>query len=289
MSAVAPPRDVGRSLRRSLLYTLLVILALLFLLPLYVVIAGSLKSFTEVSSSSIWALPASPSLESFTDSLTPPLANSGGIASGLVNSLTMTIPAVVVSALWGSITGYALSMWRFRGSELVFALVLFGLFIPYQAVLIPLLTTLQVLKLYGTLPGLALVHVVFGLPITMLIFRNFYAAIPNELMDAAKVDGAGFWGAYRRVVLPLSAPAFVVVGIWQFTNIWNEFLFALTITNSPDTQPVTVSLQNLAGSFAAQYNVQLAGALIAALPTIVVYILLGRYFVRGLLAGSLKG
>ena len=187
----------------------------------------------------------------------------------------MTIPAVIISALWGSVTGYALSMWRFRGSELVFALILFGLFVPYQAVLIPLLTTLQLLKLYGTLPGLALVHIIFGLPITMLIFRNFYAAIPSELMDAAKVDGAGFWGVYRRVVLPLSAPAFVVVGIWQFTNIWNEFLFALTITNSPDTQPVTVSLQNLAGSFAAQYNVQLAGALLAALPTIVVYVLLG--------------
>jgi glucose/mannose transport system permease protein len=289
MSAMAPGRDGGRFLRRAGLYGLLVILALLFLMPLYVVVAGSLKSFTEVSSSSIWSLPISPSLGSFTDSLTPPLANSGGIATGLGNSLAMTIPAVIISALWGSITGYALSMWRFRGSELIFALILFGLFVPYQAVLIPLLTTLQVLKLYGTLPGLALVHIVFGLPITMLIFRNFYAAIPSELMDAAKVDGAGFWGVYRRVVLPLSAPAFVVVGIWQFTNIWNEFLFALTITNSPDTQPVTVSLQNLAGSFAAQYNVQLAGALLAALPTIVVYVLLGRYFVRGLLAGSLKG
>jgi glucose/mannose transport system permease protein len=289
MSAAVPGRDVGRLVRRSLLYGILVILALLFLLPLYVVLAGSFKSFAEVSSSSIWAPPVSPSLEAFTDSLTPPLANSGGIASGLANSLAMTIPAVVISALWGSVTGYALSMWRFRGSELVFALVLFGLFVPYQAVLIPLITTLQLLKLYGTLPGLAMVHIVFGLPITMLIFRNFYAAIPSELMDAAKVDGAGFWGVYRHVVLPLSAPAFVVVGIWQFTNIWNEFLFALTITNSPATQPVTVSLQNLAGSFAAQYNVQLAGALLAALPTIVVYVLLGRYFVRGLLAGSLKG
>jgi glucose/mannose transport system permease protein len=289
MSAVAPGRDMGRVIRRGFLYGLLIILALLFLVPLYVVVAGSLKSFDEVSSSSIWSLPTTPSLESFTDSLTPPLENSGGIASGLVNSLTMTIPAVILSALWGSVTGYALSMWRFRGSDLIFALVLFGLFIPYQAVLIPLITTLQILKLYGTLPGLALVHVIFGLPITMLIFRNFYAAIPGELLDAAKVDGAGFWGAYRRVVLPLSVPAFVVVGIWQFTNIWNEFLFALTITNSPDTQPVTVSLQNLAGSFSALYNVQLAGALIAALPTIVVYLLLGRYFVRGLLAGSLKG
>jgi glucose/mannose transport system permease protein len=264
-------------------------LAALFLVPLYVVVAGSLKSFEEVTTSSIWAWPSQPSLEAFTDSLQPPLVNSGGIASGLVNSLTMTIPAVILSALWGSVTGYALSMWRFRGSELLFALILFGLFIPYQAILIPLLTTLQLLRLFDSLAGLALTHVVFGLPITTLIFRNFYAAIPNELIDAARVDGAGFWQVYRRIILPLSVPAFVVVGIWQFTSIWNEFLFAVSLTNSPDTQPVTVSLQNLAGSFAAQYNVQLAGALVAALPTLLVYILLGRYFVRGLLAGSLKG
>ena len=201
----------------------------------------------------------------------------------------MTLPAVVISAVWGSVTGYALSMWRFPGSEVIFGLILFGLFIPYQAILIPLITSLQYVKLYDSLAGLALTHIIFGLPIVTLIFRNFYAAIPSELMDAARVDGAGFWGIYRRIVLPLSVPAFVVVGIWQFTSIWNEFLFAVTLTNSPDTQPVTVSLQNLAGSFAAAYNVQLAGALIAAVPTLLVYIFLGRYFVRGLLAGSLKG
>ena len=281
--------DTRRSLRRGVLYLTLTGLAILFLVPLYVVVAGSLKSFEEVSTSSIWALPGEASLDAFTDSLQPPLVNSGGIASGLVNSLSMTIPAVILSALWGSISGYALSLWRFRGSELLFALILFGLFIPYQAVLIPLLTTLQLLKLFDSLAGLALTHIVFGLPITTLIFRNFYAAIPTELIDAARVDGAGFWQVYRRIVLPLSIPAFVVVGIWQFTSIWNEFLFAVSLTSSPDTQPVTVSLQNLAGSFAAQYNVQLAGALIAALPTLLVYILLGRYFVRGLLAGSLKG
>jgi len=287
MSAIsASVGDPRRALRRGALYLTLVSLAILFLVPLYVVVAGSLKSFEEVTTSSIWALPGEPSLEAFTDSLQPPLINSGGIASGLVNSLTMTIPAVILSALWGSVTGYALSMWRFRGSELLFALILFGLFIPYQAILIPLLTTLQLLKLFDSLAGLSLTHVIFGLPITTLIFRNFYAAIPTELLDAARVDGAGFWQVYRRIVLPLSVPAFVVVGIWQFTSIWNEFLFAVSLTSSPDTQPVTVSLQNLAGSFAAQYNVQLAGALIAAVPTLLVYIFLGRFFVRGLLAGS---
>jgi glucose/mannose transport system permease protein len=276
-------------LGRGALYLVLVVLAGLFLLPLYVVLVGSLKSFEEVGTTSIWAWPSEPSLEAFLDSLQPPLVNSGGIASGLVNSLTMTIPAVILSAAWGSVTGYALTIWRFRGSELIFALILFGLFIPYQAILIPLLTTLQLMGLFDSLAGLALTHVVFGLPITTLIFRNFYGVIPTELLDAARVDGAGFWGIYRRIILPLSLPAFVVVGIWQFTSIWNEFLFAVSLTSSPDTQPVTVSLQNLAGSFAAQYNVQLAGALIAAVPTLLVFIFLGRYFVRGLLAGSLKG
>ncbi|HET7520776.1 MAG TPA: carbohydrate ABC transporter permease, partial [Candidatus Limnocylindria bacterium] len=169
------------------------------------------------------------------------------------------------------------------------ALILFGMFIPYQAILIPLVFTLQQLHLYNTLPGLTLTHIVYGVPITTLIMRNFYASIPTDLVEAAKVDGAGIWQIYRRIFLPLSISGFVVVGIWQFTQIWNEFLFAVTLTNDPNSQPVTVSLQNLAGSFAALYNVQMAGALITALPTIIVFALLGRYFIRGLLAGSLKG
>lgn len=277
------------SARRVALYVLLIALAALYLLPVYVVLVGSFKTLPEVNTTSIWAPPAQVDIGAWGSALSPPLQNAGGIAPGLVNSLVMTIPAVVVSSVWGAINGYALSAWRFRGSEFLFGLILFGLFIPYQAILIPLLTSLQVLRLYDSLAGLALVHVIYGLPITTLIFRNFYAAIPSELLDAARVDGGGFWSIFRRVYLPLSIPGFVVVGIWQFTSIWNEFLFAVTLTSSPISQPVTVSLQNLAGSFAAQYNVQMAGALMTALPTLFVFILLGRYFVRGLLAGSLKG
>jgi glucose/mannose transport system permease protein len=272
-----------------LLYGALISLALLYLVPVYVVLVGSLKTYTEVNTTSIWSLPSAPTLDAWADALTPPLQNSGGIASGLANSLWMTLPAVIISSLWGSINGYALSAWRFPGSDILFALILFGLFIPYQAILIPLLRTLQLAGLYDSLAGLSLTHIIYGLPITTLIFRNFYAAIPTELLDAARVDGGSFWSTYRRVILPLSIPGFVVVGIWQFTSIWNEFLFAVTLTSSPGTQPATVSLQNLAGSFAAQYNVQMAGALMTALPTLIVFIVLGRYFVRGLLAGSLKG
>ena len=275
--------------RRVALYALLIGLAFLYLIPVYVVLMGSLKTGTEISTTTIWSPSAAPSLAAWGAALTPPLQNSGGIGPGLVNSLIMTLPAVVISSIWGAVNGYALSAWRFPGSELLFAFILFGLFIPYQAILIPLLRTLQLMGLYDSLAGLSLVHIIYGLPITTLIFRNFYAAIPTELHDAARVDGGAFWSIFRRVYLPLSVPAFVVVGIWQFTSIWNEFLFAVTLTSSPRSQPVTVSLQNLAGSFSAQYNVQMAGALMTALPTLIVFLMLGRYFVRGLLAGSLKG
>ena len=285
----------GRGRRRGLRWTRVVIYALLFLftvfylLPVYVVVADSFKTLREVNTTSIWQPPAGIDFSAWQSALTPPLVGSGGIGKGLLNSVVMTVPAVVISSVWGSINGYLLTKWRFRGADLLFAFLLFGMFIPYQAILIPLVQFLQKLNLYGTLPGLALTHIVYGIPITTLIFRNYYSAIPTELVEAANVDGAGVIGAYVRVILPLSIPGFVVVGIWQFTSIWNEFLFGVTLTNDPNVQPVTVALQNLAGSFAALYNVQMAGAIITAIPTVLAFVFLGRYFIRGLLAGSLKG
>ena len=189
----------------------------------------------------------------------------------------------------GSVNGYVLSKWKFRGADLLFPVILFGMFIPYQAVLIPLVQTMQALGLYGSIPGLIFVHVVYGIPITTLIFRNYYATVPSELIEAARIDGAGILGVYRLIMLPLSWPGFVVVIIWQFTSIWNEFLFAIVLTSNPQVQPIMVALNNLAGSYSVQWNIQMAGALMAALPTLLVYVLLGRFFLRGLLAGSLKG
>jgi glucose/mannose transport system permease protein len=274
---------------RIALYAGLCLLAALFLLPVYVAVTGSFKTLREVNTTSIWQLPAGFYLGAWRDALTPALEGSGGIAPGLVNSLLMTVPAVAISSVWGSLNGYLLDKWRFRGSEVVFGFLLYGMFIPYQAILIPLVQFLERLGLYDTLFGLALTHVVYGLPITTLIFRNYYSALPRELIEAAALDGAGPVRSFLRIVLPLSVPGFVVVGIWQFTNIWNEFLFAVTLTSNPTSQPVTVALQNLAGSFAALYNVQMAGALITALPTLAVFAFLGRYFLRGMMAGSLKG
>jgi len=199
------------------------------------------------------------------------------------------VPATLISAFLGSMNGYVLAKWKFRGANVLFPLLLFGMFIPYQSILIPLVRVLQQMHLYGTRGGLIFVHVVYGIPITTLIFRNYYAAIPDELLEAAKIDGADILGIYASILFPLSLPGFVVVMIWQFTSIWNDFLFAVIVTSRPSLQPITVALNNLAGSFSVEWNVQMAGALIAALPTLLVYVFLSRYFMSGLLAGSVKG
>jgi len=273
---------------RVVMYLLLIALAAFYLLPIYVMVNNGLKSFQEVSLSRMWEPPAAFRLDSFARAY-------GRLAPNFRNSVLLVVPATVLTAAVGSINGYLLSKWKFTGADVVFPLLLFGMFIPYQSVLIPLVQTLQWLgrildiRLYGTIAGLALVHIIYGIPITTLIFRNYYATVPTEVVEAARIDGAGLLGTYKDVILPLSMPGFVVVMIWQVTQVWNEFLFAVTITSNPARQPVQVALQNLAGSQIVEWNVQMAGALLTALPTLLVYIFLGRYFLRGLLAGALKG
>jgi glucose/mannose transport system permease protein len=272
------------------IYAILILFALFYLMPIYVLLVTGMKSFAEVSLDRMWDLPRGFSLDSFRDAW---FGNEQtairGLANNFYNTILLTVPATLISAMLGSINGYVLAKWKFRGADVLFPLILFGMFIPYQAILIPLVQTTQSLGLYGTIPGLIFVHVVYGIPITTLIFRNYYAGVPTELVEASRIDGAGILGVYRHILFPLSLPGFVVVIIWQFTSIWNEFLFAIVLTSNPRVQPIMVALNNLAGSYSVQWNVQMAGALMAALPTLLVYILLGRYFLRGLLAGSLKG
>jgi glucose/mannose transport system permease protein len=265
-----------------IMMTFLVFVVLLYLIPIYVMVINGFKEATNVSISRMWELPAS--------------LNGGGyveawdrLSPNVLTSFTFVIPATILSGLFGALNGYILSKWKFRGSDLVFTLMLFGMFIPYQSVLIPLIRFLQAIGLYGSVGGLIVVHAVYGLPITTLIFRNYFANVPNEMVEAARVDGAGLIQIFYQIMLPLALPAFVVVGIFQFTNIWNEFLFGLTIITNPAEQPITVALNNLSGSFAISWNVVMAGAVLAALPTAIIYILLGRFFVRGMLAGSVKG
>jgi glucose/mannose transport system permease protein len=282
MTTIASSRPAGPRRPRVLLYAVMIAFAAFYLLPVYLLIITSLKSFEEVSLSRMWDLPAGLNFESF--------ARAWEVMGGsFLNSIQLTVPATVISCLLGSLNGYVLSKWKFRGSNALFTAILFGMFIPYQSVLIPLVRVLSTIGLYGTIPGLILTHVVYGIPITTLIFRNYYVGVPTELVEAGKIDGGDFFGIYRHIILPISIPGFVVVAIWQFTSIWNEFLFGLIITNAPEKRPVTVALQNLSGSQYTQWNVQMAGALLVALPTLLVYIFLGRYFLRGLLAGSLKG
>lgn len=267
-------------LSRVALYATLTGFAVCYLLPVYVVLTTSFKPMAEATLDKMWVLPSTLQVESYRvafEKLWP----------HFLNTVYLVVPATVLTALIGSLNGYLLSKWRFRGANAVFALLLFGMFIPYQSILIPLIQFLQAIGLYNTLAGLVLVHVVYGIPIATLIFRNFFVAVPDDIIEAARVDGAGVIRIYWRILLPLAIPGFVVVGIWEFTAIWNEFLFAVTITTAKQ-QPIMVALQNLSGSQIVQWNVQMAGALLAALPTVLVYILMGRYFVRGLLAGSIK-
>jgi len=281
-------RRPGRRVVRLLMYALLIVLALGYLLPVYVLVNNGLKSFQEVSLSRMWEPRARFSLDSFERAYRR-------LAPNFRNSLLLVIPATIGAAVLGSVNGYVLAKWKFPGADVVFPLLLFGMFIPYQSVLIPLVQFLQWLgratdlRLYGSIAGLVLVHIVYGIPITTLIFRNYYASVPTEIVEAARIDGAGLAGTYRHVILPLSMPGFVVVMIWEVTQVWNEFLFAVTITGNPARQPVQVALRNLAGSQIVEWNVQMAGALLTALPPLLVYIFLGRYFLRGLLAGALKG
>ncbi|MBN1311978.1 MAG: carbohydrate ABC transporter permease [Anaerolineae bacterium] len=270
-----------RRFPRIALYILLTLLAIAYLLPIYLLLITGLKPFAEVDLQTMWRLPTQIAFDNFLgafDKLWPHLRNS----------LFMVIPAALLSSMLGSINGYIFSKWKFKGADLVFTLILFGMFIPYQSILIPLVQFMEFIKLRGTLAGLILVHVIYGIPITSLIFRNYYAQISTEILEAGRIDGAGLIGLYRWIIFPLSIPGFVVVLIWQFTQAYNDFLFAVVLTNTAQW-PVTVALNNMAGSQIVQWNVQMAGALLAALPTLLVYIFLGRFFLRGLMAGALKG
>jgi len=285
-TAVRRPFTAGQ----IVIYIVLVLAVVFYLLPIYIQIITGLKSFQEVSLSTMWRLPSRLNLASFEKAWFGK-ADMGirGLSENFMNSVYLTVPATLLSAFLGSMNGYVLAKWRFKGANIVFPCILFGMFIPYQSVLIPLVRVLQKMHLYGSLWGLIFVHVVYGIPITTLIFRNYYAEIPNELIEASKIDGAGILGIYWNVLFPLSLPGFVVVMIWQFTSVWNDFLFGVVVTSRPSVQPITVALNNMAGSYAVEWNVQMAGALLAALPTLLVYSFLSRYFMSGLLAGSVKG
>lgn len=285
-------KSLSSQLLRVLLYLILLITAFAFILPIYVMIVNSLKPLEEIRSGNLMALPLEWTIEPWRMAWSK--AQIGVQATGLkpyfINSFLLVIPAVLASTMIGALNGYILTQFKFRFADALFAAMLFSVFIPYQIVLIPMAKTLGVLGLAGTVKGLVLVNVVYGIGFTTLFFRNYYAAFPNELVRSARMDGAGFFGVLWRILLPNSAPIIVVTVIWQFTNIWNEFLFGASFSDFT-SYPLTVALNNLVSSSTGvkEYNVHFAGAFIAAIPTLVVYLVSGKYFVRGLMAGSVKG
>ena len=280
------------TIHRVMLWAMLLLFAAWFLTPMYVMVVTSLKDMAQVRDGSLLSLPTDPGLASWAKAWSGACTGTDcrGLQPYFINSLAMAIPAVAISTLIGSLNGYVLSKWKFRGSEFMFALLLFGVFMPMQVVLLPMSQILGWLGIASSLYGLILVHVVAGIPSTTLFFRNYYIGLPDELIKAAMLDGASFWQIFRRIVLPLSTPIMVVTLIWQFTNIWNDFLYGVVFSGA-DSKPITVGLNNLANTSSSvkEYNVDMAAALIAALPTLFVYIVAGKYFVRGLTAGAVKG
>ena len=279
-------------LQRALLWGVLLVFAAWFLTPLYVMVATSLKDMEQVRSGHLLSWPANPTLASWAKAWSQACTgiDCGGLKPFFMNSVLMVVPAVLVSTAIGALNGYVLSKWRFRGSETMFAMLLFGVFMPMQVVLLPMSQILGWLGIASSIWGLMLVHIVAGIPSTTLFFRNYYVGLPDELIKAAMLDGANFWQIFWRVVLPLSTPILVVTLIWQFTNIWNDFLYGVVFSGA-DSKPITVGLNNLSNTSSSvkEYNVDMAAALIAALPTLFIYVVAGKYFVRGLTAGAVKG
>ncbi|GAB2793394.1 carbohydrate ABC transporter permease [Halomonas shantousis] len=278
--------------RRVLLYVVLIGFAVLFLTPLYVMLTTSFKTLPEIHQGNMLALPEQWTLAPWREAWGSACIGleCEGINGYFFNSIRIVVPAVILSTLLGAFNGYVLTKWRFRGHKLVFGLILFGCFIPFQIILLPMARVLGFLHLANTITGLVLVHVVYGIGFTTLFFRNYYETFPDELVRAAMLDGAGFFTIFFRILLPASLPIIVVTVIWQFTNAWNDFLFGVTFT-SGESAPITVALNNLVNSSTGvkAYNVNMAAAMFAAVPTLIVYILAGKYFVRGLMSGSVKG
>ena len=278
--------------RNIMLYGTLIVVCVYYLLPLWVMVMTSLKGMPEVRLGNIFAPPVEitfqPWVKAWSEACTG--LNCDGLSRGFWNSVLITVPSVLLSIAIASVNGYALINWRFKGSDVFFTILIFGSFIPYQIMLYPLVILLREAGIYGTLWGLIIVHTIFGMPILTLLFRNYFSSIPEELFKAARVDGAGFWGIYFRIMLPMSLPIFVVAVILQVTGIWNDFLFGVVYTK-PELYPMTVQLNNIVNSVQGvkEYNVNMAATLLTGLVPLTIYFISGKLFVRGIAAGAVKG
>jgi glucose/mannose transport system permease protein len=280
------------SARNIMLYGTLTIVALYYLLPLYVMIVTSVKGMPEIRLGHTFAPPMEITFEPWVKAWSQACTglNCDGLSRGFWNSVRITIPSVILSILIASVNGYALANWRFKGANIFFTILIVGAFIPYQVMIYPIVIILREVGIYGTLTGLVIVHTIFGMPILTLLFRNYFASVPEELFKAARVDGAGFWGIYFKIMLPMSLPIFVVAMIIQVTGIWNDFLFGVVYTK-PDVYPMTVQLNNIVNSVQGvkEYNVNMAATILTGLVPLIIYFASGKLFVRGIAAGAVKG
>jgi glucose/mannose transport system permease protein len=280
------------SRRNVFLYGTLIVLALYYLLPLYVMVVTSLKGMPEIRLGNVFSPPVDITFEPWVKAWSTACTglNCDGLSRGFWNSVRITVPSVVLSISIASVNGYALANWRFKGANIFFTILIVGSFIPYQVMIYPIVIILRELGLYGSLYGLVIVHSVFGMPILTLLFRNYFTSLPEELFRAARVDGAGFWGIYLKIMLPMSLPIFVVAVIIQITGIWNDFLFGVIYTK-PDSYPMTVQLNNIVNSTQGvkEYNVNMAATILTGLVPLAVYFVSGKLFVRGIAAGAVKG
>ncbi|SFZ75803.1 carbohydrate ABC transporter permease [Chitinimonas taiwanensis] len=292
MAELAYHQTTGAKVARYVIYAVLIAMVLFYLAPLFVMLSTSFKSLDEIRTGNLLSLPSSISFDAWRAAWSSACTGieCGGMAPYFSNSLKMMIPAVLISTLVGAFNGYILSMWRFKGSDTFFLLLLIGTFLPFQVIILPMAQVLGMLEIEDSTTRLILVHVIYGLQFTTLFFRNYYVTVPGELVSAARIDGAGFFRIFFKILLPISIPTIMVCLIWQTTQIWNDFLFGV-IFSSGDGQPITVALNNLVNTSTGvkQYNVDMAAAIIAALPTLIVYAIGGKYFVRGLTAGAVKG
>ena len=285
------PRKV-LSRRNILLYGTLLVITLYYAMPLYVMIVTSLKGMPEIRLGNIFSPPMEvtfqPWVKAWSEACTGLTCN--GLSTGFWNSVQITIPSVFFSIIIASVNGYALANWKFKGADVFFTILIFGAFIPYQVMLYPIVILLREVGLFGSLWGLVLVHTIFGMPILTLLFRNYFSSLPEELFKAARVDGAGFWGIYFRIMVPMSLPIFTVAMILQVTGVWNDFLFGVVYTG-PETYPMTVSLNNIVNSTQGvkEYNVNMAATILTGLVPLTIYFVSGRLFVRGIAAGAVKG
>ncbi|MDB9766398.1 carbohydrate ABC transporter permease [Amylibacter sp.] len=289
-SGPKPKKVFSRS--NIIIYGTLIIISIYYLLPLWVMIMTSLKGMPEIRMGNIFSPPLEITFEPWVKAWSYACTgiNCDGLSRGFWNSVKILIPSLILSISVASVNGYALANWKFKGSEVFFTILIFGAFIPYQIMIYPIVILLREIGLMGSTAGLVLVHTIFGMPILTLLFRNHFAAIPDELFKAARVDGAGFWGIYFKVLLPMSIPIFVVAMILQVTGIWNDFLFGVIYTK-PATYPMTVQLNNIVNSVQGvkEYNVNMAATLLTGLVPLAIYFVSGKLFVRGIAAGAVKG